>query len=70
MPVVPAAGKFRTVARIRMRTQKDALFISDVPEMDKDGLPRKMAVIECIAQTFIVQGLSLFQGLGQVLVSK
>ncbi len=70
MPIRPVASKFRTVARIRMRTQKDALFISEVPEMDKDGLPCKMAVIEGIAQTFMVQGLCLFQGLSQITVSK
>ena len=70
MPIRPVASKFRTVARIRMRTQKDALFISEVAEMDKDRLPRKMAVIERIAQTFIVQSLCVFQGLGQILVSE
>ena len=38
--------------------------------MDEDRLTRKMAVIERIAQTFMVHTLSLFQHLGQVLMAE
>jgi hypothetical protein len=37
-----------------MRTQKDALLISEMAEMDEDGPLSKMAVIEHIAQTLMV----------------
>lgn len=70
MAISPVASKFRTIARIRMCAQKDALFISEMPEMDEDGLARKMVVIERIAQAFMVYSLCYFQDLGQVLVTE
>ncbi len=54
MPIRPVASEFHANTRIRKSTQKNALFIFKMTEVDEDGLLGKMVVIERIAQAFMI----------------